>query len=135
MMCDCNGWLVDLILMHLHIACLAVISGMMSTLLTLFCGFMIAPQDIPTFWLFLYWTNPLHYALEGLFMTQFHDDDTAITLISGFKTTAEEFVNSFFSTWSYNHRYGDAVALLIFIVALRYTSKYAFKTKLCALTC
>lgn len=93
-----------------------------STLISLFCGFMISSQDIPDFWLFLYWLNPLHYALEGLFMTQFHKDETVITLYNGVKMTAEEYVNSFYSEWSYSHKFGDLAALLIFIVVLRFAT-------------
>jgi ABC-type multidrug transport system permease subunit len=96
-----------------------VISGMTSTFFTLFGGFMIPSQSIPTFWLFVYWTNPLHYALEGLFTTQFNGDNTKITLYNGFTMTAEEFVGTVFEEWSYKHRGGDIAALLIFIVFLR----------------
>lgn len=93
---------------------------MVSTILSLFCGYMIPSQNIPTFWVFLYWLNPLHYALEGLFTTQFKDDNTDITLITGGTTTAEAYVKDAFSEWSYSHRYGDAVALVIFIIVLRW---------------
>jgi ABC-type multidrug transport system permease subunit len=80
---------------------------------------MIPSENIPTFWIFLYWLNPLHYTLEGLFMTQFNDDNTAITLITGGVTNAQAYVANAFSEWSYAHRYGDAVALVIFIMCLR----------------
>ena len=100
-------------------SCQIVISGMTSTFLTLFCGFMIPAQNIPTFWLFVYWINPLHYALEGLFVTQFNGDNTVITLYNGYHTTAEKYVGLVFSEWSFKHRGGDIAALLIFIVFLR----------------
>mmetsp|Transcript_24221 Transcript_24221/g.24835 ORF Transcript_24221/g.24835 Transcript_24221/m.24835 type:complete len:1388 (-) Transcript_24221:477-4640(-) len=96
-----------------------VVSGMTSTFLTLFCGFMIPSQSIPTFWLFIYWINPLHYALEGLFTTQFHDDDTKIKLFNGGETTAREYVGDVFEEWSFKHRWYDFAALIIFIFCLR----------------
>lgn len=88
-------------------------------MLSLFCGFMIPPEDIPSFWTFIYWLNPLHYALEGVYVTQFHNDNTIITLFNGRKTTAEDFVFSFFSSWDYENRIIDFIVLLIFILALR----------------
>lgn len=92
---------------------------MTSTLLTLFCGFMIPSQSIPDFWLFVYWLNPLHFALEGLFTTQFHKVDTKISLFSGETSTAEKYVNDVFEEWSYKHRWYDFLALMLFIVLLR----------------
>lgn len=80
---------------------------------------MIRSESIPDFWIFLYWLDPLHYSLEGLFMTQFHQDGTKITLFNGQDITAQDYVESFFSEWDYKHRYGDVFALLIFIVVLR----------------
>ena len=82
----------------------------------LFCGFLIAEQNFPTFWLFMYWINPLHYALEGLIMSQFHGDTTMIRLMNGAKVTAEEYVTGYqFTTWSYDHIGYDVLAMGIFI--------------------
>ncbi len=106
---------------------MVVISGMTSTFLTLFCGFMIPSQNIPTFWLFAYWINPLHYALEGLFFTQFNGDNTKITLYNGYQITAEKFVGIVFEEWSYRHRGGDIAALLIFIIFLRFVTFLSLK--------
>ena len=80
---------------------------------------MIRMQDFPTFWLFLYWLNPLHYALEGLFTTQFHNDDTKIVTVTGIPTTAEKFMASYYEDWKYENRFWDLIALLLFIAALR----------------
>jgi len=38
-----------------------VIGGVLSTVLSLFAGFMIREENFPSFWVFLYWLNPLHY--------------------------------------------------------------------------
>jgi hypothetical protein len=108
-----------------------IISGMTSTFLTLFCGFMIPSQSIPTFWLFVYWINPLHYALEGLLTTQFSGDDTLISqLTSGGDSgdvTAREYVSIVFENWSFDHRWYDVGALLLFIVSLRVGTYLASK--------
>merc|ERR1719276_278475 len=58
---------------------MGVIGGLTSTMITLFAGFMIRAQDMPTFWTFMYWLDPLHYAVEGVVVTQFQGDDTPIT--------------------------------------------------------
>ena len=107
---------------------------MISTIISIFAGFMIRADDFPSFWTFVYWLDPLHYALEGLFVTQFNKDDTVITLFDGQETTAEEFVEDSFSGWDYSHRIGDAVALLIFIVVLNKTNSLVEEEQ-CKLFC
>jgi ABC-type multidrug transport system permease subunit len=93
-----------------------VLSGLTNTIMGLFCGFLIQEQNFPTFWLFMYWINPLHYTLEGLITSQFHGDDTEITLLNGDKSTAEGFIEDYqFTTWSYSHVGYDVLALCIFI--------------------
>jgi len=96
-----------------------VASGITATLLSLFAGFMIKPDDFPDFWLFMYYLNPTHYALEGINFTQFHNDRTEVTLTTGQKTTAEEYIADFYPDWSYDNRYYDVLALFIFITVLR----------------
>ncbi len=90
--------------------------GLFNTVTGLFCGFLIAEQNFPKFWLFMYWLNPLHYALEGLIMSQFHGDNTEITTLNGEVMTAEDYMDGeLFSTWSYNHMGYDVLALCIYI--------------------
>jgi hypothetical protein len=97
----------------------AVVMGLTSTLLSLFAGFMIRQQSFPTFWLFMYWLDPLHYALEGLTMTQFRGDTTTIIVPPGATETAEDFINGYYEKWSYDHIGKDIVALFMFIVFFR----------------
>lgn len=93
-----------------------VLSGLNNTLLGLFCGFLIPEQSFPTFWLFMYWLDPLHYTLESLIMSQFHGDTTKITTADGSITTAEAYIDDVqFSKWSYGHIGFDVLALFIFI--------------------
>ena len=97
-----------------------VIGGMLSTLISLFAGFLIRPENFPSFWIFMYWLNPLHYAIEGLMVTQFNKDHTEIALTGTTETTtANTFVQSFFTEWRYSHAGLDVLALLLFIVGLR----------------
>jgi hypothetical protein len=103
--------------LNLHLL-LTVLVGLFISVFGLFSGFLIAEQNFPTFWLFMYWLNPLHYALEGLIMSQFHGDDTPIKTIKGEVMTAEDYMTSEqFSTWSYDDVPYDALALSIYIVA------------------
>jgi len=56
-----------------------IVASIISVFYTSFSGFMIQPQNIPTFWLFVYWLNPLHYAFEGIIVTQFYQDTTPVS--------------------------------------------------------
>jgi ABC-type multidrug transport system permease subunit len=95
-----------------------VLVGLFISVFGLFSGFLIAEQNFPTFWLFMYWLNPLHYALEGLIMSQFKDDTTPIRTLTGQIMTAEDFMTSEeFSTWTYDHVGYDVLALCLFILA------------------
>lgn len=93
---------------------------MLSTFISVFCGFLIKAEDFAKFWVFMYWLDPLHYALEGLVVTQFNRDDTP-TAITGTDevTTASSFIQGFYTEWKYNHRGLDVMALLLFIVFFR----------------
>jgi ABC-type multidrug transport system ATPase subunit len=49
----------------------------------LFAGVLIQPQNIPKFWIFMYWLLPGHYILEGLMTTQFDNDTSPIAASPG----------------------------------------------------
>ncbi|EGG18232.1 ABC transporter G family protein [Cavenderia fasciculata] len=40
--------------------------------LILFSGYMIAPKNIPGWWIYLYWISPIHYEFEGLMSNEHH---------------------------------------------------------------
>ena len=50
---------------------------------SIFGGILIRPQDINQFWIWAYWTFPLHYVLEGLLSSQFENDLTPIVASPG----------------------------------------------------
>jgi ABC-type multidrug transport system permease subunit/energy-coupling factor transporter ATP-binding protein EcfA2 len=52
----------------------ALLIGMSS----IFGGILIRPQDIKSFWIWAYWTFPIHYIIEGLLTSQFRNDLTPI---------------------------------------------------------
>ncbi len=108
--------LLYLILYLLPNLLLLVLAGLFNTLSGLFCGFLIAEQNFPTFWLFMYWLNNLHYNLEGLIMSQFKDDTTPIKTLNGEVMTAEDYMTTEqFSTWSYGHIGYDVLGLGVYI--------------------
>jgi ABC-type multidrug transport system permease subunit len=57
--------------------------GLVISLSALFTGVLIRPQDIPNFWIFMYWVMPGHYIFEGLIVSQFDGDQTPITASPG----------------------------------------------------
>jgi hypothetical protein len=99
---------------------MSVAAGLFAMVNSNFCGFIIKPQDYPTFWIFLYWLSPLHYGFEGVVVTQFHKDHSIVEVFPGQPTsTAEQVIKSYYSEWSYEHRGYDVLALLIMIAVLR----------------
>jgi ABC-type multidrug transport system ATPase subunit len=50
---------------------------------SIFGGILIRPQKMLEYWVWAYWTFPLHYGLEGLMASQFENDDTPITPVFG----------------------------------------------------
>jgi ABC-type multidrug transport system permease subunit len=102
----------------------AIFGGLLSTSFSLFAGFLIKYETLPSFWKFMYWLNPLHYAMEGILMTQYHNDQSLISITTGgggsMETmTTHEFLVMFFPSWSYANRIGDVLALVIIIVVLK----------------
>lgn len=106
-----------------------VAAGITSTMFSLFSGFLIQLQNMPTFWIFMYWLDPLHYALEALISAMFKGDTTLITLTqpppSGLipdangQVTAEQFIRAYYPSWSYDNIGYDILALCLFVLAAR----------------
>ena len=63
------------------------LGGVLLVLFCLFAGFIINPIDIPTFFMFVYWLNPLHYAFEGIVVTQFNGDTTPVSIFESTSRT------------------------------------------------
>jgi ABC-type multidrug transport system ATPase subunit/ABC-type multidrug transport system permease subunit len=57
--------------------------GLVASNTGLFSGVLIRPQNIPNFWIFMYWLMPGHYIFEGLLMTQYNNNDTPIQASTG----------------------------------------------------
>ncbi|CAK4707094.1 unnamed protein product [Aphanomyces euteiches] len=104
-----------------------VVSAALNSVFSIFSGFFIHRPDIPVAWRFLYWISPLHYMMEGVMSTQFLQNPANISL--GSKSTGplspqpvavQAYVAKFFDgSISYDNRFLDLVAILVWIVSLR----------------
>ncbi|CAK4773836.1 unnamed protein product [Aphanomyces euteiches] len=104
-----------------------VVSAALNSVFSIFSGFFIHRPDIPVAWRFLHWISPLHYMMEGVMSTQFLQNPANISL--GSKSTGplspqpvavQAYVAKFFDgSISYDNRFLDLVAILVWIVSLR----------------
>jgi hypothetical protein len=65
--------------------------------------------------------------LEGLNVTQFHNDRTPVTLFTGQSVTAEDYIEGFYATWRYENRHYDVVALVAFILLVRVGTYFSLR--------
>jgi len=93
-------------------------------------GVLIAPQNISNVWIWAYYVFPLHYVIEGLLMSQYHDSDIPILATSGgdwyvslqctgspcYGTAAEFFNWRFGGFFSFEHIPWNALYLVCFII-------------------
>lgn len=107
---------------------------------SLFSGILLRPNNIPTFWLFMYWVMPGHYIMEGIIMPQYENDDSPIEAYIGTPFynslveagecnpndsnevcvgTAEQWVSSSFPDWSFNDLGVDLLYLAGLMTATR----------------
>lgn len=68
--------------------------SLLMTLFTLTMGFLIIPKDIPPWYIWIYWMNPLRYMLQGFVVSEIGGKDPAVDdlLVSNF-------------SWSYDDRW------------------------------
>jgi len=124
------GQLLGVLLPSLQIA--QGLGSVIATIWNLFCGFLIPKPNIPTFWIWLYWTSPIRYALEALAVTQFYCDinDPAANckkiVVSGSEVYQWTYVNSTLG-FDYDLRWVDLLALLLFTSAFRVAAFFALK--------
>ncbi|KAJ8612589.1 hypothetical protein CTAYLR_009793 [Chrysophaeum taylorii] len=104
-----------------------------SSLFSLFSGYVIAPNHIPKAWLFMHYISPVHYVLEGMVATQFHDVSkevlTGLKYVDGYPTpwyvTLQRYMSghykhsNFGGYFVYSHRFLDLGVLLGLAVAFR----------------
>ena len=83
------------------------VGSLLLTLLTLTMGFLLQPRDIPPWYIWLYWINPLRYILQGVVVNEIGGEDP---IVDG--SLAE------FFGWSYDQRWWYCyVVVLLFGIA------------------
>eukprot|EP01034_Spumella_vulgaris_P025560 gene25560-biopygen22067 len=106
----------------------AVMVGVMTNTMALFNGFLMRAFLYPDFWIFMYWINPQHFVMEGLFVTQFHGDHRPVEVIGSNQImTAQGFIEGFYKDFHYSARGYDVMALCLFIIAFRVATWYCLK--------
>uniref|UniRef100_A0A7S2YLL6 ABC transporter domain-containing protein n=1 Tax=Entomoneis paludosa TaxID=265537 RepID=A0A7S2YLL6_9STRA len=117
------------------------IGGLFVTVTVLFSGLLIRPDEIPVFWEWAYWVFPGHYLFQGLFLTQFHDDDRVIEASDGSpfylslgcspedetvcEGTISQWIATTFSDWDRDNVYYCGIYLAVFIVLTRLVTFWA----------
>lgn len=93
-------------------------------------GFSITPDNIPDAWIFVYWLAPIHYALEGIIVTQFHGADNVIEDLPDeptveFHTTTHDSDGHFGGFFVYSHRFQNIILLAVFCAFFRIGTLWA----------
>lgn len=120
------------------------IGALVSSSTSLFSGVFIRPESIPVFWIFMYWVLPGHWIFEGIFMSQFENDNTLIVASPGSvfynelncteTTTSEDqacegtvwfWVQVNFTDWSPSNIPWCALYLIAVMILTRFISFYA----------
>jgi len=98
-------------------------------------GFLITPNTIPNYWMWLHWASPFHYALEGLVTTQFHGVNKMIFAVTnqGLEqmTVGEYQVHHFGSKYLVSHVKYDVIVLVVMAISFQILRVFAlqfFKT-------
>ncbi|KAH8058270.1 ATPase [Aureococcus anophagefferens] len=87
-------------------------------------GFAISPTKIPWYFKPLYHVATIHYALEGMVVTQFHDSHVRISDLPGWPTDKRDYAShwtesKFGGAFCYSHRWFDVAALVAFMIVFR----------------
>jgi len=95
------------------------------TIWNLFCGFLVPKINIPTFWIWLYWLSPIHYALEAITVTQYYCEGPTcpeIPVVVGHTIEIQTIWNFIVNTYGFNYsnRWTDYLAILAFLVGFRF---------------
>lgn len=120
-----------------------VVGGVIVSTTAMFSGIVTRPSEIPVFWIFVYWITPGHYIFEGIFMSQYENDNTPIEASPGSPFfislgctsteeicmgTAEGWVKSSFSDWSIDSIPWNLLYLIILVFTTRLLTFVGLKT-------
>jgi len=107
----------------------ALLGSAIVNMWNLTCGFLIPRPDIPNFWIWLYWANPIRYALEALAIDQYHcDGDISVCpkitvadtdSLGTTTSTVSDYVIATFG-FNYNNRWMCFGVLLAIVIIFRF---------------
>jgi len=92
-------------------------------------GFSITPGNISSAWIFLYWLSPIHYALEGIIVTQFHGAEQIVKdffppMTVGRLMSSHDPDSHFDGDFNWSHRFQNIIILFIFCTVFRIATLY-----------
>lgn len=85
------------------------VGSLLMTLFTLTMGFLIIPKDIPPYYIWIYWINPLRYMLQGFVVSEIGGKDEDID-----KMLEENY------SWSYDDRWWYCYVVTVIFGALSF---------------
>lgn len=92
----------------------AVMSGILLVAFTLTMGFLITPGNIPPWWVWIYWMNPLRYMLQGLAANELGDGKEYFNDVNGDFVSGDDLLHNL-GGWSFSERWWYCyVAVLLF---------------------
>lgn len=69
--CVANSMVLALTVLVEDLMFAFLIASLCNSGLLLFCGFFVTKENIPVYWIWLYWANPVTYSLNGLLKNDF----------------------------------------------------------------
>ncbi|XP_061993147.1 ABC transporter G family member 32 [Rosa rugosa] len=105
----------------------AIIAAPFYMLWNLFSGFMIPHKRIPVWWRWYYWANPVAWSLYGLFVSQYGDDDSLLTLADGERTMP---VRQFLKVgFGYRHDFLGVAGIMVVGFCILFAIIFAYAIK------
>ncbi len=82
----------------------SVIGTILLVAFTLTISFLISPEKIPLWWIWVYWINPLRYALQGLVVNELRDGKEYLNEATGGLASGDDLLD-FLGGWSFSQRW------------------------------
>jgi len=87
-----------------NIGIASVIGGLLLVAFTLTMGFLISPDNIPPWWIWLYWINPLRYVLQGLAVNELGGGKEYFLELTGEMVSGDVLLDNI-GGWSFDQRW------------------------------
>lgn len=94
-----------------NIGIASVIGTILLVAFTLTVGFLISPENIPPWWIWVYWINPLRYALQGLVVNELGDGTEYFNEATGEIVSSDDLLD-FLGGWSFSQQWWYCYCML-----------------------